>query len=167
MTGRWASLLSVLAVSACTPTNSLSGSLAELFSLDVSRVDVHRNEEAFQVSYYGTRQRGTDLVLRLTVVLEGVVFGPGKTVNLAGEYEPGHQRTALVHLTEGEPLRTLPNVKRGDLALFSGGAADQSTSGSFSLSLDDTTPEAYASGRNVTGTFSAIAADAGFGPEIP
>lgn len=151
-----------LSFCACGADNSLGGSVSELFPLDVSRVDVLRNEEALQVSYYRNNGPDVDLVLRLNVALQDVELKPGKKISLAGEYAPGHQRATVVHIGSGEPTRLLPPVKQGDLVITSGGEPDQDTRGNFSLSFDQSGD--YGAGRTVYGNFSALAKDAGFDP---
>lgn len=150
-------------LSACGADNSLGGSVSELFPLEISRVEVLRNEEAFQVSYYRNRGADVDLVLRLSVALEGVQLSPGKKIDLVGEYAPGHRRATVIHIAGGEPARILPPVKQGDLVITSGGEPDQDTRGNFSVSFEQSGD--YGAGRTAYGSFAALARDAGFDPE--
>lgn len=150
----------VLALVACGGPNSLGGSVSELFPLDISKVDVLRNDEAFQVSYYVNRGTGVDLVARVTVATQGVQLSPGQKIPLDGEYSPGHPRTTVVHLAQGEPLRELPAVAQGDLQLDEGGEPGQTTSGNFSMSFQ---AGDYGGGRNLYGSFQAVEQDGGFG----
>ncbi len=147
----------------CGADNSLSGSVGELFPLEVSRVEVQRNAEALQVSYYRSTATDVDLVVRLSVDTAGLELKPGKTVDLAGQAPSGHARTTVVHLAAGEPARVLAPVEKGDLVLDEGGNPGELTRGDFSLSFQK--GEGYGAGRNLNGRFSAMAADAGFGPE--
>ena len=156
--------LAVLALSslACGPAdNTLGGSVSELFPLEVSRVDVLRNDQAFQVSYFNNNGTELDLVLQVTVALQDVTLEKGAKVPLQGEYAPGHQRTTVVHFASGEPRRQLPNVSSGDLVIDQGGGIDEQTRGNFSMSFEQN--GGFGSGRNVHGAFNAIARDAGFG----
>ncbi len=148
---------------ACGPSTSLSGSVSELFSLDVSRVEIFENAEALQLNYLANRGVSLDVVVRLGVSLKDVVLKPGAKVSLAGEYEPGHPRATVSHQPGGEPLRLLPRVKRGDLHISSGGAVGEPISGDFSL-LFDTDGGDLGQGRTLSGTFTGEALDAGFGP---
>ncbi|SEK25305.1 hypothetical protein SAMN05444354_101105 [Stigmatella aurantiaca] len=147
----------------CGGPNSLSGSVEELFSLEVSRVEVLRNAEALQVSYYRNAGQDVDLVVRLTLATEGLDLRPGKKVNLAGTTPSGMARTTVVHLSAGEPARLFGPVDKGDLSLDEGGGIGESTSGDFSLSFQR--GDSYGAGRSLEGRFSAVALDAGFGPE--
>lgn len=151
----------LVALVACGGANSLGGSVSELFPLEVSKVEVLRNEEAFQVSYYANRGTGVDLVAKVTVATQGLELKPGESIPLDGEYAPGHPRTTVIHLAQGEPVRQLPLVDQGDLHLDGGGEPGQMTSGDFSMSFQD---GEYGGGRNLYGSFQALAVDAGFGP---
>lgn len=150
-----------LAAAGCMPENSLWGSASELFPLTVSRVEVRRNVEAFQVSYYNNRNADIDLVARVTVALEGIDLQDGQTIPLEGTTESGVERVSVVHLAGGEPTRVLPPIKRGQLNLKSGAAGDVPARGDFSILFED--DGSYGSGRNLDGTFSAAVQDAGFG----
>ncbi|ADO69868.1 hypothetical protein [Stigmatella aurantiaca] len=158
-----AGLLAGVGLLGCGGSNSLSGSVEELFPLDVSRVEVLRNAEALQVSYYRNAGQDVDLVVRLTLATEGLDLRPGKKVNLAGTTEAGTARATVVHLSAGEPARLLGPVDKGDLSLDEGGEIGQSTSGDFSLSFQR--GDSYGAGRSLEGRFTAVAQDAGFGPE--
>jgi hypothetical protein len=151
-----------VALVACGGPNTLDGSVSELFPTDVSNVEVVRNGEAFQVSYYVNRGSGVDLVARVTVATEGLTLTPGTSLALDGEYAPGHLRTTVVHMAAGEPLRTLPPVEQGDLQIEEGGDIGQTTTGNFSMSFQ---AGDYGGGRNLYGTFQAVVQDGGFGPD--
>lgn len=156
--------LGALAIAvSCGPDNSLGGSVSELFPLTVSRVDILRNADAFQVSYYNNRGADVDLVARLTVALTGFDFKSDKTYKLAGEYVADHQRATVVHLGGGEPGRVLPHVRNGELKLSSGGNPGETTRGSFSVSFEQT--DGYGGGRTLDGRFLGEAQDAGFGED--
>lgn len=158
--------LLVLFASACGGgDNSLGGSVSELFPLEVSRVQVLRNDEALQVSYYRNRGADVDLVVRVTVALQGVALSPGEKIDLSGEYAPGHLRTTVVHIAGGEPARALPPVKTGDLVVTRGGGVDEETAGNFSMSFEQNGN--YGSGRTLYGNFRSVAEDAGFGDPVP
>jgi len=148
----------------CGSANSLSGSVDELFPLEVSRVEVLRNAEALQVSYYRNNGLDVDLVARLSVATEGLELKPGTKVNLAGMTPSGVARATVVHLAAGEPARVFAPVDKGDLQIDEGGAVEQPIRGDFSLSFQR--GDAYGAGRSLQGRFSTPSAlDAGFGPE--
>lgn len=155
----------VAAVAGCMGDNSLGGSMSEVFSLDVSRVDILRNDDGFQVSYYNNNGNDIDLVARVSIALYGLDFQAGRDFKLQGEYDAGHQRTAVLHLAAGEPPRPLPNVSLGDLQLETGGNVGQPTKGNFSMSFVN--DGSYGSGRTLYGNFSGQAQDAGYGDWIP
>lgn len=172
-----------LALAACAPDNNLSGSVGELFPLDVSRVQVYRNADAVQVEYFANRGLFLDVVVRMTVATAGIDVKDGVKINLAGEYEPGHQRTEVAHAPGGEPVRLLPNVKKGDLKLDQIGigpvcdydagmlpdggyscTAPDTSRGNFSILFSSDGSGDIGAGRTLVGTFVAPTFDAGFGP---
>lgn len=161
--GRLRGLLVGLGLLGCGGPNSLSGSVEELFSLEVSRVEVLRNAEALQVSYYRNNGLDVDLVVRLTLATEGLELRPGSKVNLSGNTESGRARTTVVHLAAGEPARVFGPVDKGDLELDEGGGIGEPTRGNFSLSFQR--GEEYGAGRSLEGRFTSTTLDAGFGPE--
>ena len=157
--------LLLLLATGCGLENSLGGSVSSLFPLTVARVDVLRNDEAIQISYFNNNGADIDLVARVTVALTGVELVPGARIPLEGEYDVGHPRTTVGHQRAGEPERLMAPVQRGLLILDSGGNPDERTRGSFNMLFQ--TGDQYAAGRDLTGTFSAVAKDAGFDPIIP
>ena len=146
----------------CMGANQLSGSADALFPLQVSWVDVRRNEEALQVSYLATRGPDVDLVARVTVVLADLAVKNGVPIRLEGDYQPGHARTTVIHQAAGEPVRVFAPVKAGELVLEQGGNPGEMTRGRFGMSF--VIGDGYGAGRTLDGTFAAVAADAGFGP---
>ncbi len=156
-------LLVAMGLLGCGEANSLSGSAEELFSLEVSRVEVLRNAEAFQVSYYRNNGLDVDLVARLTVATEGIDLRPGTKVDLAGSTPSGRARATVVHLAAGEPARIFGPVDKGDLELDEGGGVGEPTRGDFSMSFQR--GEGYGAGRSLEGRFASLAMDAGYGPE--
>ena len=145
--------------------NSLTGSLSEVFDLDVSTVHVIRNDEALVVSYEHNAGRDIDLVLRFTLALDQLPMQTGKSVKLYGFTDGGTLRATFLHNAAGEPARVLPDVSIGEFTLDKGGNPGDDTSGSFSASfVSDGT---YGSGRAVSGRFHATALDGGYGDWIP
>lgn len=157
--------LAVAAALACGKgDNSLAGSLSEVFDLDVSKVDVLRNDDALAVAYTLNRGRDIDLVLRFTLALDQLQLQKGKTVKIAGFTDGGVLRATFLHQAAGEPVRVLPEVSIGEFTLDTGGDPGTDTKGSFSASFGSGD---YASGRAVSGSFHATALDAGYGDWIP
>lgn len=145
--------------------NSLTGSLSEVFDLDVSTVHVIRNDQALVVSYEHNAGRDIDLVLRFTLALDQLPVQTGKSVKLDGLTDGGTLRATFLHNAAGEPARVLPDVSIGEFTLDKGGNPGDDTSGSFSASfVSDGT---YGSGRAVSGRFHATALDGGYGDWIP
>ncbi len=147
-----------------TSQGALSGSVSELFSLATSSSEVLRNDEAIQISFLNTRGSDLDVVVRVAVSLKDITVTPGEKIPLAGEYAPGHQRTSVAHAPGGEPARLFPPLEKGDLVITSGGQVGQVTSGNFSMLFQPSGGDIGA-GRTLVGNFSAMAQDAGFGPE--
>ena len=149
-----------LFASGCAGDNTLGGSVSELFPLDVSRVEVRRNTEALQVSYYNNRAEDIDIVARVTVDTTGIDLRPGNKIDLSGEYAPGHLRTTVIHLAWGEPERGLPPVKSGDLTISKGGNPGDATRGNFTMAFGQGGD--LGAGRTLYGNFSSTALDGGF-----
>lgn len=167
-------LLVALVLSACGLDNSLGGSLGEVFPLDISRVDVHQNAEALQVTYLRNRGVFLDVVVRVSISLAAtgesadggipsLELKPGARFALEGTAPGGVQRTAVTHAPGGEPVRSLPGIKKGDLVITEGGKIGEVTRGNFSMLFDQEGGD-IGFGRTLTGTFSGMTLDAGFGP---
>lgn len=135
--------------------------MSEVFPLDVSFVDILRNQQAFQVNYYANNGNDVDLVAQVTLSLDGLNFQPGVDVPLQGLDADGGQRTTVLHLAAGSPPEPLPEVSLGDLQLNSGGDVGESTQGNFSMSF--VADGGFGGGRTLYGNFSGVAQDAGYG----
>jgi hypothetical protein len=144
----------------CMGDNSLGGSMSEVFPLSVSFVDILRNDQAFQISYYNNNGNNVDLVARIVVSLDGLDFQPGKDFPLQGEDDAG-ERTSVLHLAAGSPPQPLPEVSLGDMQLNTGGNIGEFTQGNFSMSF--VADGGYGGGRTLYGNFSGQAQDAGYG----
>lgn len=155
-------LISSLVALACGGDNTLGGSVDALFPLSVSFVQIRRNDEALQVGYYNNRGHEIDLVAQVTLALPGLDLQPGRRVDLAGEYAPGHPRAVIVHAAADEAARVLPTIQRGDLVLDEGGNPGELTRGNFSVGFVQGSE--YGSGRTLYGNFVGRALDAGFEP---
>ena len=155
-----AASVALLADFGCSGDNSLGGSMSEVFPLQVSFVDILRNDQAFQISYYNNNGNDVDLVAQVVVSLDGLDFQAGKDFPLQGEDDAG-QRTSVLHLAAGSPPQPLPEVSLGDLQLNRGGNVGQATQGNFSMSF--VADGGFGGGRTLYGNFSGQAQDAGFG----
>ena len=159
-----AGALAVVALlAACGGDNALSGSVSELFPLDVSRVEVARNAEAFQVTYFNNRGLFLDVVARVSVYVADVPDGGwSRPIPLVGASDAGVLRCVVAHAPGGEPVRLLPGVKNGSLEISEGGQAGQLTRGRFSILFEDQGGD-LGGGRTLNGNFLGVATDAGFG----
>jgi hypothetical protein len=161
----------VALLASCGPDNALGGSVGAVFPLETSRVQVAVNDEALQVTYLLNRGVFLDVVARVSVSLRDVALRPGVVVPLGGLTGDGGvgpapvQRCTVTHAPGGEPVRALPPVVRGDLVLRQGGAPGQLTRGDFSMLFASEGGD-LGQGRTLSGSFSAVAVDAGFG-ELP
>ena len=144
----------------CMGDNSLGGSMSEVFPLSVSFVDILRNDQAFQISYYNNNGNNVDLVARIVVSLDGLDFQSSKDFPLQGEDDAG-ERTSVLHLAAGSPPQPLPEVSLGDMQLNTGGNIGEFTQGNFSMSF--VADGGYGGGRTLYGNFSGQAQDAGYG----
>ena len=158
--------LGALLLLACGGDNSLSGSLSEIFDLDVSRMEVRRNEQAIQVTYLRNRGVFLDVVARVAVSLDDVEIKPGVRIELGGMTDGGTLRTTVVHAPGGEPVRNLPPVKRGDMIIYEGGSVGEVTKGNFSMLFENEGGD-LGYGRTLVGRFSGTAIDAGYGLPCP
>lgn len=154
-----------LVASACAPENDLSGSLSELFPLDISQTAVAVNTDALQVTYLLNRDVFVDVVARVSVGISDLTMAPGLKVSLAGELDGGVRRCDVAHAPGGEPVRHLPPIQRGDLVIDEGGHPGELTRGNFSVLFAGEGGD-LGNGRTLSGTFAQIASDAGFG-ELP
>jgi hypothetical protein len=156
-------VLALLALGACGPDNGLSGSLGAVFPMDISGVDLERNDEALQITYTFNRGVFVDIVARVSVLVRGLDVKPGLKIALDGTDDAGVLRCTVDHAPGGEAVRVLPEIKRGDLTITQGGQVGQLTRGSFSMLFEDTGGD-IGFGRTLGGTFLGTASDAGFGP---
>jgi hypothetical protein len=150
----------MVAAIGCSGDNTLGGSMSEVFPLDVSFVDILRNDQAFQVSYYNNNGNDVDLVARIVVSLDGWNFVAGNDFPLQGDDDAGF-RTSVLHLAAGSPPQPLPEVSLGDMQLSTGGGAGEYTQGNFSMSF--VADGGFGGGRTLYGNFSGQALDAGYG----
>jgi hypothetical protein len=155
-------LLGSLMLGGCNGGPNLQGSLSQYFSLTFNSQDIIRNAQAIEITYYNRTPTRIDVVARLTVILSGIDLGKSHTIDLSGEYAPGHPRAVVTHAVGGEPPRTLPPVSEGVLNLDSGGLPGQQTNGSFDVTFG--TGGDFGSGHTLNGSFSALA---GSDPNIP
>jgi hypothetical protein len=151
-----------LAALACGGESSLGGSVDALFPLQVSFVQIRRNDEAFQVGWYNNREHDIDLVAQVTVALYGLTVVPGQPISLAGEYDAGHPRAVVVHAAADEAPRVMPAIRQGDLVIRQGGNPYETTVGDFSAGFVE--GGEYGAGRTIYGNFSGPCLDAGFLP---
>ena len=170
----WAPLALGLCLASCGQDNSLSGSLSEVFPLDLSTVEVNQNLEALQITYYRNRGVFLDVVVRVSVSLQDEGVAPdggvptialkaGKKLELGGESPTGQQRCAVNHAPGGEPVRSLPRVKKGDIVITEGGKIGQAMKGNFSMLFEQEGGD-VGFGRTLVGTFAVKESlDAGFG----
>lgn len=156
--------LAVLLVS-CGPDNGLSGSMSEVFPLDVSRTEIARNDEAIQITYFFNRGVFLDVVVRVSVLLADVTVKHGKSISLKGSADSGELRCVVTHAPGGESIRDLPPISSGDLIITEGGEPGQLTRGNFSMAFEKNGGD-IGFGRTLVGTFLGTASDAGFG-ELP
>ncbi|MFZ5441577.1 MAG: hypothetical protein ACOZQL_16340 [Myxococcota bacterium] len=169
-------VLGAVVLSSCALDNSLGGSLGEVFPLDISRVEVQKNDEALQITYLRNRGVFLDVVVRVSVSMadEGssadggvpsLELKPGARIPLEGFAPTGVLRAAVTHAPGGEPVRNLPQVKKGDLFITEGGGIGEVTKGNFSMLFEQEGGD-VGFGRTLSGTFSGMTLDAGFG-ELP
>ena len=170
---RWGLLVLGAWLASCGLDNSLGGSLSEVFPLEISRVEVHQNYEALQITYYRNRGVFLDVVARVSVSLQDEGVAPdggvptialkaGKRLELAGESPTGQLKCAVTHAPGGEPTRSLPRVKKGDLEILQGGEIGQAMRGNFSM-LFEAEGGDLGFGRTLVGTFAVKESlDAGF-----
>lgn len=170
----WVPLALGFSLSSCLLDNSLGGSISEVFPLDLSTVEVAQNDEALQVTYFRNRGVFLDVVVRISVSLqdEGVApdggvptlaLTPGKRLELQGESPAGQLRCAVTHAPGGEPVRSLPRIKNGDIVITEGGAIGEPIKGNFSMLFEQEGGD-VGFGRTLFGRFSSKESlDAGFG----
>lgn len=150
-------------LSGCQPGNSLGGSVGDVFPLDISAVEVARNNEAIQVTYLRNRSVSLDVVIRLSVSLDGIdSLQSGIKIPLEGAAPSGVARSSVSTAPGGEPVRNLPPIHKGELVLSRLGDVDELTQGHFTMSFEKEGGD-VGFGRTLFGDFSAQTRDAGFG----
>jgi hypothetical protein len=169
--------LGLLFLTGCSNSNSLTGSVSELFppgvdtpgGLTFNSVDVRSDSEAFVVTYYFTQSAQTTTVIQLHVEIDGGVdggtfnFTPGQTVDLSGDVSPGLPRTSVIHVEVGQSALVLPPVLHGILSLGCSLQVGQPSCGSFSMSfVDDGT---VGSNRTLAGSFDQTLQNGEFPPD--
>ena len=149
---------------ACRPDNTLWGSVSELFPLDVSRVDVRRNDQALQISYFANRGADIDLVARVVVRTDGLELAGSRAIPLEGFADEAgiHPRTTVAHVAAGEPVRVLPLVSDGELILSELGEIGEPVRGTLrrcpSCRGRPTAPAAGSAGRSPASCWTAASA---------
>jgi hypothetical protein len=152
-----ASLVACLAAAACAD-NDLSGSVSEVFPLDISPTAITADSEALQVTYLYNRDVFLDIVARVSVATSDLTLTPGIKIPLQGALEGGVLRCVVAHAPGGEPVRLLPPIKRGDMVLDHGGRPGELTSGTFSVLFESEGGD-LGYGRTLSGRFSGVAGD--------
>jgi hypothetical protein len=138
-------LVCCLLFAACDDSsNSLSGSLSEIYGLDFDSVTVSELGSTIIVKYNRGSGANEATVIKFTADLTGLTVVPNQTIDLA-ELVSGQPRGALARLVE-TPIQL--GLQRGLLRLDSAPAAGQTLSGQFNVELSDP------SGRTLTGKFS-------------
>lgn len=146
-----------LAVTACAD-NDLSGSVSEVFPLDISGTAIAANSEALQVTYLYNRDVFLDVVARVSVATSDLTLKRGIKIDLTGQIDGGALRCVVAHAPGGEPVRSLPPIKRGDMVIDEGGRPGEHTTGHFSVLFESQGGD-LGYGRTLSGRFSGIAAD--------
>jgi hypothetical protein len=149
----------------CAPDNGLTGSLSEVFPIDISSIEIRKNNEAIQLTYLKNRGIFLDVVARVSISLPAAELKVNESIALDGDYSPTHPRCVVTHAPGGEPVRYLPPVERGDLVILEGGGIGELTRGTFSILFQKQGGD-VGFGRTLNGTFYSKALDAGFG-ELP
>jgi hypothetical protein len=147
-----AAVVLLLAFASCSSPNSLDGSVAEAFDLAFSSVQIRRSPKAIAISYL--RSHGNEVVINLTVDLEGLDMTHGGDVNLAESPQPGHQRAAVSRAVDNEPVRAMPRLSRGTLSLDHDPTPGFESAGNFSLAFVESDGD-MGGGRTLVGTFDA------------
>ncbi len=129
---------------------ALDGSISEALDLSFSSTQILKNDKALQIDYL--RSDGREVVMRITVVTEGVDLS--KTVELGGEYAPGHPRASVSRAVDGEVVMVLPPIAKGTLDLDHAPQIGQDLSGSFGLSFGQGGD--VGSGRSLSGKFDGM-----------
>jgi hypothetical protein len=167
----------LLTLACCSTSNSLTGSVSELFPAGVNTpgglafnsVDVRSDSEAFVVTYYYTQNAQTTTVIQLHVDIDAGYdggpfnFAPGQTIDLSGDVSSGLPRTSVIHVETGQSAQVLPPVLHGSLSLGCSLQVGQTSCGSFSMSfVDDGTA---GSNRTLAGSFDQTLQNGEFPPD--
>jgi hypothetical protein len=125
-------------------SNSLSGSLSEIYGLDFENVAVTQLGDTIIVKYYKGSGASTATVIKFTTDLTGLMVAPGKSIDLA-ELVGGQQRGSLARLVD-TPVQL--GILRGLVSFSEVPVGGHPLSGEFHVELSDP------SGRTLSGKFS-------------
>ena len=156
-------ILGLLLLTRCSPSNSLSGSVSEIFPLDFNSVVVWVSDTSFQVSYYFTQFGNEDLVVQLAVDTTGLTIKPGVSIDLSQDTTTGQPRAQVTHVAHAEATLVLPRIAAGTLHINSGSLPGDHFTGSFNLSfVNDGT---VGSLRTISGGFDDLSLNGNFPPD--
>jgi hypothetical protein len=144
-------------VAACSPPNTLQGSLGELVDLTFEKVEVQASSNLLLIQYQHTPHGGgleVPFQLELTPP-PGQPLADGVQLDLSKTDADGNPLVSTSREAPNDPRHTLPPIKLGTLTLTSNFAPGSTASGQFHILFG--TGGDVGEGRTVDGTFSVTA----------
>ena len=159
-------LVATTLLAACTPANTLQGSLEDEVSLTFSSVQVQASGSEVSVAYLnpapggsgGTGDAGagsaSDIIIEIAASTTGVDLTNGGTLNLLDKLPDGSSRGAVTRAVANDPRRDFAPLTRGTLVFTENPTVGAKVTGTFSLLFDASSSDLGA-GRTVYGSFAA------------
>lgn len=139
---------------ACSPANSLNGSMQELSPLTFTKVEVKAQPGSLVIEYADFVDGGGNIPFELTVDTSGVRLDGGFTILLDGGTDGG-ESVGLASRNVLSDTRTFSAIDRGYVTLDSPVAQGKIATGSLFAVFTYQNDGSLGSGHTVYGTFQA------------
>ena len=155
---RWAQLaLLVGSTAACSPPNTLQGSLSELVDLTFEKVEVQVSPNLLLIQFqHSPKGGGLEIPFQMELTPPpGKALANGVVLDLSKIDGNGNPETRCSREATNDPRHTLPPVKIGSLTLATDFAPGDTAAGEFHILFG--TGGDVGEGRTLNGTFSVQA----------
>lgn len=148
-------------LTACSPANTLQGSLEDEVSLSFKSVQVQETGSTVSLSYMNpvAGTSGQDIVLEIVASTAGLDLTNGGTLNLLDVLPDGSLRGSVTRAVANDSRRDFPPLVRGSLVFADNPTIGAKVTGTFSLLFSSQGGDLGA-GRTVFGNFAATVQNA-------